>query len=174
MNLKYPGQPRTEDGEFDFGPQEGDGEILLAAERTYDPVDILEEDGLGGHIYQQHVGKADDFLLNRVRTEKYQFGVVTIDRKRAGSFPSLQAANKLTSSTIADNKAAVDAVVNGATPREFITSTFKTITGKEAYAATPRAQPYMRETFSVGVLIAYDPTRTRGYRVITSYPMNLD
>ena len=120
------------------------------------------------------MGKSDDFLLNRVQTEKYQFGIVTVDLKRAGSYPSLQAANKLTNSTIADNQTAVDAVVSGATPREFVTSTFSTITGKEAFATTPRAQPYMRETFSVGVVIAHDPTRSRGYRVITSYPMNLD
>jgi hypothetical protein len=136
------------------------------------PVELLDEEAAGGHTVNQHVGKSDGYLLTRVRGEQVQFGIFTVSRKRAGSFPSVEAANKLVNATLAENAGAVAAVSAGKSPGAFITSEFQAPTGKEAYARTPRSEPYIRTTYGVGVLIAHDRRSPRGYRVITAYPRN--
>lgn len=59
-------------------------------------------------------------------------------------------------------------------PEQRVDAFFGSVTGIEAYAATIRSQPHIRETYGVGVYIRRDVTASRGYRVITAYPRNLD
>lgn len=91
---------------------------------------------------------------------------------RDGSFPSLEAANKLVNATIARNPDKVDKVVNGFSGKENLDAVFGSPTGSEAYAVSARAQPYIRPTYGVRVVIVPDRTSARGYRVETAFPRN--
>jgi len=184
IRLKYsPDQPRDDQGQW----TSGDGGEFPPAEPSEwptwnnpglvsvsDPVDLLEEEGLGGHTYARHVGKSDLYLINRVKSEVYWVGGYEVSLRRAGTFPSVEAANKLTNATLSDpvNRALVESVARGNIGWEAAVSTFSTRTGVEAYASSPRSTPYMRDTYSVTVRIVHDASRARGYRVLTSYPMN--
>jgi Bacterial CdiA-CT RNAse A domain len=171
LKLFNPNQPRDDHGRW---TNSGGASVHQVADRDGFPVDILEEEAKGGHTFKKHVGKSEDYLKNRVRTETYQVGRLVVSLKRAGSFPNLEAATKLTNSTLADNQAEVDAVANGNVSRSFIKKNFGSKTGIEAFSSSSRQLPYMRDTYAVGVGIVHDRTHPRGYRVITSYPMNLD
>ena len=133
---------------------------------------MTDEEAAGGHTIAEHVGKSDAYLLRRMQTERLQTGFFTLARQRVGSFPSLEAANKLVSATLAQNSVVVDQVASGALQGAFITATFDSPTGREAYASSPRSEPYIRETFGVGASIVHDPAFPRGFRVVSSYPRN--
>ncbi len=137
------------------------------------PVDLLEEQRLGGHAIEGHVGKSQEFLLNRARER-----VLAAQRKgdlfdgiRVGSFSSLEAANRLVNGTIAQNPAKVERVASGQSPKEELTGRFDSITGYEAYARNERSQPYIRDTDGVMVVIVRDRQAAKGYRVDSAFPV---
>jgi Bacterial CdiA-CT RNAse A domain len=144
---------------------------LIAGRKGYN-VDIFEEDQRGGHTYERHVGKSDAYLINRVQTEVYRVGPVTIGLERAGSFPSLDAANSLTNSTLSQNTDVVEEVAAGRRGGARIVGGFSSTTGHEAYKSSDKAQPYIRETYYVETLIQHDRRSPRGFTVLTSYPRN--
>lgn len=137
------------------------------------PIDLLEEQRLGGHAIEGHVGKSQQFLLNRAR----EYGLSTerkgdfVDGIRVGSFSSLEAANRLVNGTIAQNPAKVERVTSGQSPKEELTGRFDSITGYEAYARNERAQPYIRETDGVMVVIVRDRRAEKEYRVDSAFPV---
>jgi len=168
-------EDEAEDRKFDPNqPRDGNGRWTPVGDGRGYSVDILAEDQRGGHTYAMHVGKSNEFLLNRVRTESYRIGMVEIDLKRAGSFPSLETANKLTSSTLSQNQGVVDQVATGALGGAVVDGTFNSVTGYEAYKPSPRAQAYMRVTSSVETIIKHDKKSPNGFTVVTSYPFNPD
>jgi len=150
---KYsPNQPRVPAGNPDGGqwtsgggasggaPANGsDGQVL--SDESPDPIrpsaqyaqneprgraiDLLEEQRLGGHAIEGHVGKSQDFLLARVRRQ-------ALDAERdgyaeglkVGSFSSLESANKLVSATVARNPALVDLVASGRSGRKELDARF--------------------------------------------------
>jgi len=137
------------------------------------PVDLREEERLGGHAIEGHVGKSQEFLLGRVRREAldaerdgYAEGI------KVGSFSSLEAANKLVNATVAQNAGLVDRVTSGRSGRETLNASFDGPTGYEAYARTERSQPYIRDTYDVRVIIVPDDRAAKGFRVDTAYPGN--
>jgi hypothetical protein len=97
-------------------------------------------------------------------------GIVERARRRWGSFPSLEAANRLVNSALAQNQQLVEMVASGRLQREFITAQFSSRTGIEAYAPSIRAQHYIRDTYGVGVVIVHDPRSRNGFTVQTAYP----
>lgn len=137
------------------------------------PVDLREEQRLGGHAIEGHVGKSDEFLLTRVRTDAAKI----IERGEdfrglsVGSFSSLESATRLVNSTIAQNQQRVDEVVRGDEKDAFFTARFSSSTGREAYLQTFHTEPYMRETYGVGVFILRDPQASKGWRVQSAYPI---
>jgi hypothetical protein len=183
VSLKYrPDQPRVpagsgrESGRFANAGGSGSGRVRVAqGDRLQGyAVDLREDEARGGHTIRDHVAKSPDRLLDRVRDEQ-----LAATRKRdtasglaVGSFPSLESATRLVNSTIAQNPDAVESVASGALPFRTITQRFDSATGYEAYAATGHAQPYIRDTNSVSVLIRQDPLRPSGFRVHTAYPSN--
>ena len=178
-----PNQPRVPRGNTDGGqwtrvgaPEGGDAALILVSDEPKLPgsyvVDLLEEEEAGGHAIVAHVGWTPQALLNRVRTGWYPGLVFTQITRRAGSFPSLVAANKLVNATLARNRIIVDEVASGRLSNAFVTATFSSKTGIEAFRATPRSNPYLRDTFGVGVDIVHDPSAKNGFRVITAYPRN--
>jgi hypothetical protein len=165
-----PAQLRVPAGQPGGGRWTRDGEsVQFVADK---PVDLLEEELLGGHTISKHVGKTPEYLVDSILRDRGQVGIVEYARKRWGSFPSLEAANKLVNSTLAQNQAIVDQVARGSLSRAFVTAQFDARTGIEAYAPSPRAQPYVRDTYGVGVEIRADRSSSRGFRVHSAYPRN--
>jgi hypothetical protein len=87
-----------------------------------------------------------------------------------GSFTSVQSANRLVNSTISDNQDKIDQEIRYG-EQVLISKSFKSPTGYEAYLARANAEPVIRNTFSVEVLIRPDPRSARGWRVHTAYPV---
>jgi hypothetical protein len=88
-----------------------------------------------------------------------------------GSFPSIEAANKLVNSAIAQNREAVDRVARGEREETFFSALFGSPTGYEAYLPRYNAQPYMRDTYGIGVFITRDPRADKGWRIQSAYPL---
>jgi len=186
--IRTAGSGRAEAGRQEALRQNGsDGQVL--SDESPDPIrpsaqyaqneprgraiDLLEEQRLGGHAIEGHVGKSQDFLLARVRRQ-------ALDAERdgyaeglkVGSFSSLESANKLVSATVARNPALVDLVASGRSGRKELDARFDAPTGYEAYARTERSQPYIRDTYDVRVIIVRDGRAAKGFRVDTAYPGN--
>lgn len=167
-----PDQPRDDHGRWtDAG---GGDRVAQVDEPDRYRVDLLEEERNGGHTIARHVGKPPDIVAGYVRNSILADPDPTRHDIRSGSFPSLEAANKLVNSTLARNRDIVDGVVSGTLSERRVEAFFGSPTGIEAYASTIRSQPRIRETYGVGVYIRRDPAVGRGYRVITAYPRNLD
>jgi len=77
----------------------------------------------------------------------------------------------LVNSAIAQNRNLVDAVASGKATEDFFSARFSSPTGYEAYLPTVHTEPYMRETFGVGVFILRDPRADKGWRVQSAYPI---
>jgi hypothetical protein len=46
------------------------------------------------------------------------------------------------------------------------------VTGKEAFRSSADADPYIRDTYGVRMIIRNDLRAERGYRVYTAFPVN--
>lgn len=110
-------------------------------------------------------------MLGRVRASRLPLPVVPFGVKRHGSFDSAESANDLVNRTLERNASEVDRVASGRATEAFVTSRFGYRTGREAYTAG-RLDPYMRNTYGIGVFILRDPASRNGYRVHTAYPRN--
>jgi glycerate kinase len=75
-------------------------------------------------------------------------------------------------STLAQNQAIVEEVVTGIRSHAVVFAKFKSVTGIEAVAPNVRSQPYIRETYGVGVVIVHDRSSPKGYTVWTAFPSN--
>lgn len=146
----------------------------VPTERGYPLQDLLEHDAMGGHTISLHVGKSEEFLRRAVSVDQFQSWLFSTFRKRHGSFPSLQAAQRLTNSNLSQNAAIVNEVATGQRRRAYITSDFASVTGIEAFRTGPRASApiVVRQTFGVGTVIEYAPDMPNGFIIITSYPRN--
>ncbi len=139
-------------------------------------IDLLEEEARGGHAMEKHVGKSDEYLLNRVRTERVSGFIFTEGLQAASSFSSLPAANKLVNATLSSNSDVVDAVVSGERGNKLaaIIRLFGTPTGKQAFANSGRSQPYMREAYGMKAIIRRDSSSPNGFLIFDAYPFNTD
>lgn len=180
---KYrPDQPRAprgtpEGGQWVVDPASArqrllrDERVLVAQFDGRGPIDLRDYEGVhGGHTIRVHVGKSDAFMLARVGAAAWHYGLLSGIMYRSGSFPSLEAANKLVNATLARNRDMVLAVAQGIRPDAFITAEFESPTGREAFRRTMFAQPFMRVTTGVGILIVHDPDFPHGFRIVTAYP----
>ena len=134
--------------------------------------DLSVHEAGGGHTIALHVGKSETFLIGSVSTPRGRMLFVSQYHWRHGTFPSLEAAQKLTNSNLARNVDVVNEVASGRLHRAFITSDFESMTGFEAYRTTRRASSpiQLRQTFGVGTVIEYAPDMPDGFIIITSYP----
>lgn len=176
---KYrPDQPRAPRGTPEGGQWVGVGNGQDAVERIrvaqvgdLSPLNLLDHEGIGGaHTVAEHIGKSDAYLLARVGGGAWQVGPKTIFRYRAGSFPSLAAANRLVNSTLALNRTIVLNVARGTQPDAYMVAQFGAPTGKEATRSSLTSQPLIRITTWVGVYIVHDPGFPDGFRIQTAYP----
>ena len=139
------------------------------------PVDILEHDARGGHTFERHISKSREYLIRRSESTRYSLGR-TDNWEAFGSFASVEAANKLISSTLAQNQAIVDKVALGKNGNgleaAIITSTFEQPTGYESYAPGYKAALNIRDAYSVKVVIRHDDRMPTSYLIVTSFPFN--
>ncbi len=170
------GGQQTEDGTVGAAP-DGTAIIAAASPGTGLPISIIAEDQRGGHTYEKHVNQSEAELLRRVREESAD-GDLLKRSIRSGSFPSLEAADKLVSATLAANEMMVVAVASGVHPKSVVgvrvDAFFRAPTGIEAFAENTRVQPRIRTTYGVGVFIRRDEKAPNGFTVISAYPRNLD
>ncbi len=138
------------------------------------PQDLALHEDRGGHTIALHVGKSSDFLLGSISTPRVRTFFVSVYRWRHGTFPSLEAAQRLTNSNLARNVDIVNSVATGRLRRAFVTSDFSSVTGTEAYRMTQRVSSslQLRQTFGVGTVIEHAPDMPDGFVIITSYPRN--
>jgi hypothetical protein len=182
-----PRQPRVpkdsgpEGGQW-TAPGSGLGNLLVPAQapgRTGYPIDILEEDRLGGHTFERHIGKPFAYLEARLLNNRVNIPyIVAIGEKRAGSFTTVEAANKLINSTVSQNKDEIATFLAGGImrlwPYETLYATFKQPTGYEAYTQDDETPVTKRTTYDVGVRIVRDASVPRGFRVDSAWPLNRD
>jgi hypothetical protein len=135
-------------------------------------VDLTDHEARGGHAIREHVGKSESYLLARTNTSVRISPLYSVQVRRAGSFPSLAAANKLVSATIAQHAGIVGSVSSGSLPQATLLARFSSPTGVEAFRNSPNAQPFIRSTYGVAVIIRYDPSSPSGYLIKTAYPRN--
>jgi hypothetical protein len=147
-------QPRDDHGRWtDTGGGSGGGGVRVAQANDVERyrVDLLEEEQKGGHTIAKHVRKSKETVAGYVRDSILADPDPTRHSIRSGSFPSVEAANKLVNATLARNRAIVDGVANGTLSERRVDAYFGSVTGFEAYASTVRSQPRFRETYGVGV-----------------------
>jgi SPP1 gp7 family putative phage head morphogenesis protein len=146
--------------------------ILAGSDGSVPPQDLSVHEFGGGHTIALHVGKSEAFLIGSVSTSRGRTLFASLYRWRHGTFPSLEAAQRLTNSNLARNAGVVNEVASGRLRRAFITSDFSSVTGFEAYRTTQRASSpiRLRQTFGVGTVIEYAPDMPDGFIIITSYP----
>lgn len=182
-----PMQPRVPAGNPDGGQWTdgggGDGRAkpLLVGDGRGFPVNLLEEEAKGGHAIAMHVNKPDEFLKARILGSRSNLpGIISAGAIRAGSFTSLDAANKLVNATLSANSEKIDNWLKSdnwlTTPSTIAVTVengyFGRTTGYEAYAPNDRSQPIMRDTSAVVVVISKSKTSPRGFDVDTAYPLN--
>lgn len=188
---KYrPDQPRVPAGNADGGQwtdgggvvsgSEGQNSLVGGGEQSGYPIDLLEEEAEGGHTFERHVGKTEQYLIARVAGSRVNIPFIgTLGERRAGSFVSLEAAAKLVNSTLSDplNRAKVDAFVRGdflySLPVLYLFKDFESRTGYEAYTRGDR-QPQIRSTYSVRVRLVRRAAIPKGYMVDSAWPENND
>jgi HK97 family phage portal protein len=136
-------------------------------------IDLLEEEERGGHSVAKHVGKNPAQLL--ATAVQLQASLLAAGSRNipvhVGTFPSLEAADRLVSSALAQNRALVEEVASGRMGGDFIVTRFGSPTGSEAFAHSLRSVPYIRATHAVGVLIRHDPSAANGFAVVAAYPI---
>jgi hypothetical protein len=90
-----------------------------------------------------------------------------------GSFPSLEAANKLVNSTIFQNMAIVEKVIRGELAGGVsVNAWFDAPTGYESYMPSFSGNPEIRPTRGVRVVLRYNPRSPKGYSIVTAFPIN--
>jgi len=112
----------------------------------------------GGHLIERHVGKGEQWLLDRVSRDNIS---------AASSFRDLPEAERFVSATIADHQARVDAWADGSGGnRLVIDTTFDASTG----ISVSRGDTSAVDVFSVRLVLERSNQLDIGYRIVTGYP----
>jgi Escherichia/Staphylococcus phage prohead protease len=179
---KYsPDQPRVTAGNPDGGQWTSGGATRLAQNTTNRySVNLDEEEaprGIG-HTIREHVGKSDAELMAIARADWSRRMIgrfeITDFRLAHGSFASREAANDFVNRTLENDRTAVDRVADGLDKRATLNRRFGFSTGREVFRPTGDAEPYIRNTYGVRVIIRHEPRSERGYGVLTAFPINED
>jgi hypothetical protein len=89
-----------------------------------------------------------------------------------GTFRSREEANDLVNQVLKRNTDTVDQVAAGKLKDATLQERFGFVTGREAFRPNGDSDPYIRDTYSVRVVIKHDKRSWRGYRVRTAFPVN--
>jgi hypothetical protein len=150
-----------------------------ATPRKYSVVLADQEAPKGiGHAIREHVGKSGEELLDIARKDWARYSVgrfeITEFRLAHGSFSSLESANDFVNRTLENNPTKVDSVASGQDKGATLDRRFGYPTGTEVFRPAGDSEPYLRDTYSVRVIIRHDPRSELGYGVLTAFPVNED
>jgi hypothetical protein len=165
-----PDQPRDDHGRWtDAG---GEARLAQAEGAQRYSVVLSEEEARGGHAIRVHVGKSDEELLATLRAMRVDTPLITVAKDAQGAFASLDSANDFVNRVLEFHTSTIDLVATGALDEAWLSLRFGYQTGREAFRPDAYAEPYIRNTYSVGVFIEHAPRSERGYTVITAHPLN--
>lgn len=119
---------------------------------------LKAHENVGGHLIERHVGKSEQWLLDRVSRDNIS---------AASSFRDLPEAEHFVSATIADHQSRVDAWAAGSGGnRLVIDTTFDASTG----ISVARGDTGAVDVFSVRLVLERSNQLDIGYRIVTGYP----
>jgi len=112
----------------------------------------------GGHLIERHVGKSEEWLVDRVRRENIS---------AASSFTTLPAAEHFVAATIGEHQARIDAWLGGeGGNRLVVDARFDASTG----ISVARGDSEARDVHSVRLVLERSDRLDVGYRIVTGYP----
>lgn len=112
----------------------------------------------GGHLIDRHVGKSEQWLVDRVRNDNIS---------AASSFRDLPEAEYFVAQTLDEHSGAIDAWLDGkGGNRLVVDASFDATTG----ISVARGQNQAEDVFSVKVVLERSDRLDTGYRIITGYP----
>jgi hypothetical protein len=133
---------------------------------------VLEDEPRFDHINNKHIARSDSELLDRLRGSYYRGVTLYGFQPAEGSFSDVRSGNDLINQTLQANSALVDQVAAGQVLEATLEHRLGYPTGKEAFRPDVDADPYIRKTYGVRVVIRHDPQSRRGYRLVTAFPVN--
>ena len=112
----------------------------------------------GSHLIERHVGKSEQWLINRVNTDNVS---------AASSFKDLPSAEHFIAETIAQNQDKIDAWVDGKGGKRLVLdASFDSATGISVKKGENSAQ----DVFDVKLVLERSDALGIGYRIVTGYP----
>ena len=112
----------------------------------------------GGHTLERHVGKSEEWLINRVNRDKIS---------AASSFRDVNEAEHFLSQAIAEHQAEIDAWVAGKGGNRLVFNTqFDASTG----ISVKRGDNEAKDVFSVLLVLDRSNQLDTGYKIVTGYP----
>ena len=119
---------------------------------------LQAHEDVGGHLIERHVGRSEQWLLDRVNRENIS---------AASSFVDLPAAEHFVSQTLAEHGARIDAWLDGqGGNRLVVDATFDASTG----ISVSRGDTSAVDVFSVRLVLERSSQLDIGYRIVTGYP----
>ncbi|TKS54852.1 hypothetical protein E4582_08830 [Luteimonas yindakuii] len=113
---------------------------------------------VGGHLIERHVGKSEQWLVDRVRRENIS---------AASSFVDLPAAEHFVSATIGEHQDRIDAWLDGqGGNRLVVDARFDASTG----ISVKRGDSDATDVYSVRLVLERSDRLDIGYRIVTGYP----
>lgn len=115
-------------------------------------------EAVGGHLIERHVGKSEDWLVDRVRRENIS---------AASSFRDLGEAEHFVAATLAGHQDRIDAWLDGrGGNRLVVDARFDASTG----ISVGRGDSSAEDVFSVRLVLERSDRLDTGYRIVTGYP----
>lgn len=112
----------------------------------------------GGHLIERHVGKSEQWLVDRVRRDNIS---------AASSFRDIDEAEHFVAETLSEHQGRIDAWVDGqGGNRLVVDATFDASTG----ISVKRGESKAEDVFSVRLVLERSDRLDTGYRIVTGYP----
>ncbi|GGJ98565.1 hypothetical protein GCM10011394_04520 [Luteimonas terricola] len=112
----------------------------------------------GGHLIERHVGKSEEWLVDRVRRDNIS---------AASSFRDIDEAEHFVAATLSEHQDRIDAWVDGqGGNRLVVDASFDASTG----ISVKRGDSSAEDVFSVRLVLERSDRLDTGYRIVTGYP----
>ncbi|MEN1941587.1 RNase A-like domain-containing protein [Luteimonas sp. MJ246] len=112
----------------------------------------------GGHLIERHVGKSEEWLVDRVRRDNIS---------AASSFRDIGEAGHFVAATLSEHQGRIDAWVDGkGGNRLVVDASFDASTG----ISVKRGDSQAEDVFSVRLVLERSDRLDTGYRIVTGYP----
>lgn len=144
-------------GEVD-GPDLPDGPDGPGAPVEVPGGGLQAHEDAGGHLIERHVGKSEEWLVDRVRRDNIS---------AASSFRDIDEAEHFVAATLSGHQGRIDAWVDGqGGNRLVVDASFDASTG----ISVKRGDSSVEDVFSVRLVLERSNQLDTGYRIVTGYP----